>query len=85
MRNLFIWPVILVILDLFLTVVSYQASHWWIWIPGVVIILFGCAVIIYGWQVGRMIRKSEQEFETMYQQRLEAMGYDNGDRKREVK
>ena len=50
---------------------------------GIVAILSLVASDIYIWQLERLIRKSEQEFETMYLNELKQRGQGNGSRVRE--
>ncbi len=77
---------ILLAIDLTLiTILLYFACvNYWsgslFFIGDVFVILFLSANRIARWQVKRLIRKSEQEFEAMYLNELERRGQDNGSR-----
>ena len=76
-------------LALITAMLIFAISNYWsgdlFFIVDVFVILALSASRIIRWQINKTLRESELLFGERYLQYLEAMGYDNGDGKQEVK
>ncbi len=72
-------------LTLITMLLFFASQHYWsgnlYFIVDVFLVLGLSASRIIRWQINKILLESEQQFSEMYQEYLEAMGYDNGKQK----
>ena len=82
MRSKLLFDAFVIIICLWSTANLYWRGSLWFAL-GILSILTIVASNIYVWQIKRLIRKSEQEFESMYLNELGRRGQENGSRVKE--